>query len=70
MHKKLFKEDAEAYFLKRIDHNLENARNSYYARIAETISQLRQINQDIASKLLIDIRLNYKRRRNLIKMLS
>ncbi len=69
-HKKLFKKEAEAYFLKRIDENLENAGNSNYARIAETISQLRQINQEVANELLTDIRINYKRRKNLIQMLN
>ncbi len=69
-HKKQFKEEAEAYFLKRIDENLENAGNSNYARIAETISQLRQINQGGANELLTDIRINYKRRKSLIQMLN
>ncbi|MCW3789396.1 SWIM zinc finger family protein [Plebeiibacterium sediminum] len=69
-YKKQFKEEAQAYFLKRLEENLENAGNSNYARIAETISQLRQINQSMANKLLTDIRINYKRRRNLIQMLS
>lgn len=69
-YKKQFKVDAEKYFLKRINSNLENAGNSNYERIAETISQLRQINQGVANKLLADMRLNYKRRRNLIQMLS
>ena len=69
-HKKQFKEEADAYFLKRIDENLENAGNSNYARIAESISQLRQINQRVANELLTDIRINYKRRKNLIQMLN
>ena len=69
-YKKQFKEEAEVYFLKRIEENLENTGNSYYARIAETISQLRQINQGVANKLLTNIRTNYKRRKNLIQMLS
>lgn len=69
-HKKQFKVEAETYFLNRIDTNLENAGNSNYARIAESISQLRQINQGVANKLLTDIRTSYKRRKNLIQMLS
>ncbi len=69
-YKKQFKEDAEAYFLKRIESNLVDAGNSNYARVAETISQIKQINKVLTSQLLADIRLNYKRRRNLIQMLS
>lgn len=37
---------------------------------ADNIQQLKQINCSLASEYLADIRLNYKRRRNLISILS
>lgn len=69
-HKTRFKEDAKKYFMGRIEKNLEDTGDSYYSKIAEAISQISQLNKELAGKILADIRLNYKRRRNLIQMLS
>ena len=68
--KKLLKQPAEEYFLKRIDENLLYTGNSYYANIAETVSQLKQINTKLAREVIANIRTNYKRRTNLMGMLE
>lgn len=68
--KKSIPSEAEQYFLSRIDDNLRDTGNSYYERISETINQVKQINSSLAAELVADIRLNYKRRTNLMAMLK
>jgi len=68
--KKSVPSEAEGYFVSRINENLGNTGESYYARIAETLSQLKQINPSLAGELIKDIRLNYKRRTKLMAMLK
>ena len=68
--KKSVPEDAGKYFVKRIEKNLADTGNKYYERIAESISQLKQLNPDLAGKWLETIRAQYKRRSNLISMLN
>lgn len=68
--KKSVHSEAEGYFVSRINENLGNTGESYYARIAETLSQLKQINPSLADELITDIRLNYKRRTKLMTMLK
>jgi hypothetical protein len=69
-HKIIFPADAEKYFTEKISENLEVAGNSNYQAIANNIEQLKKINPSLAQVYLSDIRLNYKRRRNLITILS
>jgi len=69
-HKKDFPLDAENYFSIVIDKNLEYTGDNYYHAISDTIRQLRQINRSLADEYLKNIRFNYKRRRNLISILS
>ena len=68
--KKSIPSEAEQYFMSRIDENLRNTGNSYYERIAETIRQVKYINPSLATELVANIRINYKRRTNLIAMLK
>ncbi|MFC2112258.1 SWIM zinc finger domain-containing protein [Bacteroidota bacterium] len=68
--KKFLPADAEEYFQNRIRKNLNDAGNYHYEKIAESISQLKQVNPDLAAKWLGVIRTEYKRRRNLITMLD
>ena len=68
--KKTLTEQAEEYFLKRIDTNLVSTGDSYYTKIAETVSQIKQINTKLAKEVLADIRANYKRRTKLMSMLN
>lgn len=69
-HKKIFPSEAEKFFTDAINKNLEFAGDNYYHAIADNIQQLKQLNSSLAGKYLADIRLNYKRRRNLISILS
>jgi hypothetical protein len=69
-HKKIFPSEAEKFFTEAINMNLEYAGDSYYHAIADNIQQLKQVNSSLAAEYLADIRLNYKRRRNLISILS
>lgn len=68
--KKILREQAEEYFLKRIDANLVSTGDSYYEKIAETVSQIKQINTILAKEVLADLRTNYKRRTKLMGMLN
>lgn len=68
--KKNLKPEAEQYFLNRISTNLAGTGESYYSNIAETISQLKQINTKLSQKIVTEIRMNYKRRRKLMSMLQ
>jgi len=69
-HKKNFLADAEKFFGDEINKNLEYAGDSYYHTIADNIQQLKQVNSSLAAEYLVNIRLNYKRRRNLMSILS
>jgi hypothetical protein len=69
-HKKIFPSEAEIFFTNAINKNLEFAGDSYYHAIGDNIQQLKQVNSSLAAEYLADIRLNYKRRRNLISILS
>ena len=69
-HKKGFPADAEKLFCEIIEKNLENAGDRYYQAIADALDQLVKINQLLAFEYVKDIRFNYKRRRNLMSILS
>jgi hypothetical protein len=68
--KKSVPSEAEGYFISRINENLGNTGESYYARVAESLSQVKHINPSLANELIKDIRLNFKRRTKLIAMLK
>ncbi len=69
-HKRIFSSEAKNYFISGINENLRFTGDSFYHNIADNIKQLKQINLPLARQILADIRLNYKRRRNLINILS
>ena len=69
-HKMTFPEDAETYFVNVIEENLQSAGDHFYEAIADAIRQLAKVNRAKADEYLNHIRTNYKRRRNLITMLS
>ena len=69
-HKSIFSEDAAIYFSKVINENLNGTGDRYYEAIAEAIRHLMKVNPKQANKYLLDIRTNYKRRRNLIALLE
>ena len=66
----IFPEDAATFFCKITDKNLQNTGDRYYEAIADAIRQLAAVNRAKADEYLNNIRTNYKRRRNLITMLS
>ena len=69
-HKMLFPDDATAYFSRIIDKNLPNTGDRYYEVITEAIRQIMKVDLIRANEHLNDIRANYKRRSNLMKMLN
>jgi len=69
-HKTIFPDDTAIFFCKIIDKNLQNTGDRYYEAIADAIRQLAAVNRAKADEHLNNIRTNYKRRRNLIAMLS
>lgn len=69
-HKKVFLSDAEKFFCDEISKNLEFTGDSYYHAVADNLKQLSQINRPLTNKYLLDIQFNYKRRRNLMLILS
>jgi uncharacterized Zn finger protein len=69
-HKMVFPDDATTHFCKVIDKNLKETGDRYYEAIADTIRQMMKVNQGKANEYLVNIRTNYKRRRNLMAMLN
>ncbi len=67
--KKVLTSEAEQYFLKRIKTNLPYTGDNHYTKIAETIGQLKQINNKLSKEIVTGIRMNYKRRTKLMGML-
>jgi CHAD domain-containing protein len=70
MHKKQFPRDAEKFFCTRIEKNLDHTGDRYYYTVADAIKQLKQVNGKLAGEYLHNIRIEYKRRRSLIAILS
>lgn len=66
---KIFIEKSTQFMVNRIQQNLPSAGDSYYYTIAHTLKELFRFNPEKASQLLQEIRLNYKRRPNLMSML-
>jgi hypothetical protein len=50
--------------------NLENTGDTFYIAVAESLSQLKQINPSKAKVLVDEIRVNYKRRPKLMGMID
>jgi uncharacterized Zn finger protein len=69
-YKKQFPRDAEKFFCIRIEKNLGHTGDRYYYAVADAIKQLKQINGKLAGEYLQNIRIEYKRRRSLIAILS
>ncbi|MGV8091376.1 MAG: SWIM zinc finger domain-containing protein [Mangrovibacterium sp.] len=69
-HKKQFSHDAEKFFCFRIEKNLDHTGDRYYYTVADAIKQLKQINAKLAGEYLQNIRIEYKRRRSLMAILS
>jgi hypothetical protein len=69
-HKKVFPHESEAYFMKTIDKNLQEASQENYFRIGEALSHLKVVNLKKALQVKQEIILNYKRRRNLMEVLN
>ena len=69
-HKNFFAEASEEYFTKRIEQNLDYTGDRYYLAIADTLKELKKVNTRAAESMLSQIRSEYKRRRNLISLLS
>ncbi len=69
-HKMVFPNDAITYFTKIIDINLQGVGNRFYEAIVDAIRQLTKVNREQADEYLNHIRVNYKRRRNLIVLLN
>jgi len=68
--KKILPSQSIEYFQERINENLSHTGESSYLRIAETIGQIKEINETLAQELITDIRTNYKRRTKLMSILN
>jgi hypothetical protein len=68
-HKTLFPDDATVWFGKIIDKNLQNTGDRYYEAITEAIRHLMKVNKTKANEYINHIKINYKRRPNLMAML-
>jgi len=68
-YKKEFPEQARAYFIKRIDENLQYTGDEYYHKVADAIKSLQAVDPQKAIDITAMIRREYKRRRNLMKLL-
>lgn len=66
---KQFKQKSTEYLNKRIDKNLQTTGDSYYYTIAHTLKELSKFNPEKTIELLKEIRINYKRRSNLMQIL-
>ena len=68
--KEEFPQEAENYFCSVIDKNLQNTGDHHYYAIADSLQHLKKINSEITHRLVLDIRLNYKRRSKLMSIMS
>ena len=69
-HKKTVREEAEVYFLHRIDQNLTKSDSTCYKNVVDTLLELKEIAPEAAAEALRIIRLQYKRRISLMGMLN
>jgi len=68
--KKTFPEDAEAVFCEKIVDELKHTGDSHYAEIADALNQIKVINPQKATLLAKQIRTEYSRRRNLMRLIA
>jgi len=68
-YKKEFPKQAKAYFIKRIDENLQYTGDEYYHKVADALKSLQAVDPQEAKDITAKIRREYKRRRNLMKLL-
>ncbi len=68
--KKDVPDEAEAYFLERIDQNLDKPASVHYNAVVETLLQLKEFKPETAAQILIMVRTQYKRRISLMGMLN
>ena len=61
---------AAAFFISRIEAELPHTGDMHYFAIAENLRALKKIDRNKAAALVRRIRKDYKRRRNLVKMLE
>ena len=66
-HKSMCLEDASSYFTARIEKELIYTGNHHYYAIADTLRALKQIDRKEAINLAQSIRMEYRRRRNLVE---
>lgn len=69
-HKAKFPQESEIFFRKWISSNLQLAGDVHYRHVAEGLKHLKTINRMLASELISNIKAEYKRRRNLMKLLD
>jgi hypothetical protein len=62
--------DAEKFFVDRINKELPFTGESHYMKIAESLDQISTINMERAVNISSELRIQYKRRTSLIKMIS
>jgi SWIM zinc finger len=69
-HRATFPAEAAAFLEKRIRDNLEQAGNSYYSRVLESLELLIKVDSARAHGMAVDIRANFRRRPKLLAMIG
>jgi len=69
-HKQALPTEAMDYFTKKIDLNLQDTGDYYYKEITDSLVQIKSLDKTKFLSLINSIKLNYKRRSNLMKMID
>jgi hypothetical protein len=69
-HRATFPAEVAAFLEKRIRDNLEQAGNSYYSRVLESLELLIKVDSARAHQIAADIRANFRRRPKLLAMIG
>jgi len=66
---KQYPEEAELFLKRRIEEDLEYTNKNHYERIAESLDLMKRINPGRSGRIAQEIRVNFKKRSNLIKII-
>jgi hypothetical protein len=69
-HRKEFPTQAASYFIRRINEELPYTGDEHYYKIAENLKALKKVERNNAIELANKIRIDFKRRRNLMKAID
>ncbi len=67
---KIFPEECESFLRDRIEKELNQVGDRHYEIIAESLNLMKKVNPERTGRIANEIRANFKKRRNLIKMIK